>query len=99
MRWIIIVSLAALSACSLGLPGRQTLAPDPVAPDVSSVAATRAFAGRIALVRIAPGTEDFAAPLKDAVAQGIAGDGVQPGHVTLTAGTGGKSAAVLVYVK
>ncbi|WP_297492402.1 hypothetical protein [Acidocella sp.] len=140
MRWIIPVSLFALSACSIGLPGRQTLAPMPQAPDVQSIAATQAFAGRLPLVTIAPGTADFAAPLKGAVAQAlaikpaaafevravvpqggqpdadakalgallplagavaraVAADDVQPGHVTLTAGTGGGDAAVLVYVK
>ena len=140
MRWIIPVILLGLSACSLGLPGRQTLAPDAVAPDMRSVVRTQAFAGRIALVRIAPGTEDFAVPLKDAVAQAlaikpdaafevravvpdtgrpdadakalgrllplaqavaqaVAGDGVQPDHVTLTAVTGGKDAGVHVFVK
>jgi threonine dehydratase len=111
-----------------------------VPADVRSIAATQAFAGRIALVSIAPGTQDFAAPLKDAVAQAlaikpgavfevravtpasgrpdadaavlaglaplaaevaqaIAGDGLQPGNVVLTAGTGGTGAGILVYVK
>lgn len=102
--------------------------------------ATKAFDGRIALVSIQPGTQDFAAPLKTAVAealaikpgaafevravtdargtpgeqagrlnalaplaaevaQAIAGDGVQPGHVALTAGTSGTGTEILVFVK
>ncbi len=138
MRWIIPLLPLALAACSL--PGRQTLAPDPKPADVQSIAATQAFAGRIPLVSIQPGTTDFAAPLKDAVAQAlaikpgaafevqavtrasfkpdadaahltglaplaqdvaqaIAGDGVQPGNVALTAGSGGTSTEILVYVK
>lgn len=138
MRWFIPLSVLALSACSL--PGRQTFAPNPVAPDAQSIDATKAFEGRIALVSIQPGTEDFAAPLKKAVAealaikpsaafevravteakgtpgeqagrlealaplagevaQAIAGDGVQPGHVALTAGTGGTGTEILVFVK
>lgn len=138
MRWIIPLSILGLAACSL--PGRQTFAPDPVAPGVQSIDATKAFAGRIPLVSIQPGTADFAVPLKDAVsqalaikpdaafevravtpaagapdveaaslselaplagavAQSIAGDGVQPGHVALTAGTGGAGAEILVFVK
>lgn len=138
MRWIIPVSLFVLTACSL--PGRQTFAPVPRPADVQSIAATQAFAGRIPLVSIQPGTRDFAGPLKDAVgqalaikpdaafevravtrasygpdkdaallaglaplaqdvAQAIAGDGVQPGHVALTAGSGGAGTEILVYVK
>ena len=138
MRWFIPLSVLALSACSL--PGRQTFAPNPVPPDVQSIDATKAFDGRIALVSIQPGTQDFAAPLKKAVAealtikpgavfevravtdakgtpgeqagrlntlaplagevaQAIAGDGVQPGHVALTAGTDGTGTEILVFVK
>ena len=138
MRWIIPVFMLALTSCSL--PGRQTLAPDPRPADAQSIAATQAFAGRIPLVSIQPGTTDFAGPLKDAVAQAlaikpgaafevravtrasfkpdqdaafltglaplaqdvaaaIAGDGVQPGNVALTAGSDGASTEILVYVK
>jgi hypothetical protein len=138
MRWIIPLSMFVLTACSL--PGRQTLAPDPVPADAQSIEATKAFAGRIPLVSIAPGTQDFAAPLSDAVHQAlaikpdaafevramtpvghrpdkaavelaelvplgkavataIAGDGVQPGNVALTAGSGGTGTEILVYVK
>lgn len=138
MRWIIPLSMLVLTSCSL--PGRQTLAPDPVPADVQSIDATKAFAGRIPLVSIAPGTEDFGGPLRDAVHQAlaikpdaafevravtptahgpdkaavelaelaplakavataIAGDGVQPGNVALTAGSGGTGTEILVYVK
>ena len=138
MRSLTLFSMLALTACSL--PGRQTFAADPVPASVQSIAATKAFAGRIPLVSIAPGTADYAAPLKSAVgqalaikpgaafevravtpaaqgpdaaavalaqlapqasevAQAIAGDGVQPDHVTLTAGSGGTATEILVYVK
>jgi hypothetical protein len=138
MRWIISLLPLALAACSL--PGRQTLAPDPHLADMQSIAVTQAFAGRIPLVSIQPGTADFGQPLKVAVsqalaikpdavfevravtrssfkpdqdaayltglaplahdvAQAIAGDGVQPGNVALTAGSGGASTEILVYVK
>lgn len=140
MRRIIPILLLPLAACSLPLPGRQTLAPDPKPADVRSIEAAKAFAGRIPLVSIQPGTADFAGPVKNAVDQAlaikpdaafevravtraslkpdadaahlaglaplahdvaasIAGDGVQPGNVALTAGSGGTSTEVLVYVK
>lgn len=69
MRWIILLPLLGLTACSL--PGRETLAPDPVPAGVQSIDATKAFAGRVALVTIAPGTQEFAAPLKAAVDQAL----------------------------
>jgi hypothetical protein len=138
MRWIIPLSMLVLTTCSL--PGQQTLAPAPVPADAQSIDATKAFAGRIPLVSIAPGTQDFAGPLKDAVNQAlaikpdaafevravtpvangpdksaeelaelaplanavaaaIAGDGVQPGSVALTASSGGTGTEILVYVK
>lgn len=138
MRWIIPLAVLPLVACSL--PGRDTLAPRPVAADVQSIEASQAFAGRIALVSIQPGTRDFAAPLKSAVDQALAikpgamfevravapesnaldaqatqlralaplaaqvvqaitADGVQPGNVALTAGTGSSSTEILVFVK
>jgi len=130
--------MLVLVSCSL--PGRKTFAPTPVPADVQSIEATRAFAGRIPLVSIAPGTQDFAGPVRDAVgqalaikpdaafevravvpnghgpgtsaaqlaelaplatavAQSISGDGVQPGRVALTAGTGGTGSEILVFVK
>ena len=70
MRWFIPLVLAPLAACSL--PGQQTLAPDPVPADARSIAATQAFAGRVPLVIIQPGTVDFAGPLKAAVVQALA---------------------------
>jgi hypothetical protein len=138
MRWIIPLSMLALVSCSL--PGRNTLAPRPVPADVQSIAATQAFAGRIPLVSIQPGTQDFAGPVRDAVGQALAikpqaqfevravvphahgpdqaaaqlaklaplaaavakaigDDGVAPGHVALTAGSGGTGTEILVYVK
>jgi hypothetical protein len=138
MRWIIPLSMLALVSCTL--PGRKTLAPAPVPADVQSIAATQAFAGRIPLVSIAPDTQDFAGPVRDAVGQALAikqeaefevravvpnthgpdaaaaqlaalaplaeavaksisNDGVLPGHVALTAGTGGTGTEILVYVK
>jgi hypothetical protein len=56
----------AVSGCSL--PGQQIFAPAPVAPDAASIAAAGAFAGRVPLVTIAPGTKDFTGPLAQAVA-------------------------------
>jgi hypothetical protein len=70
MRYLALGSVLVLAACAL--PGRQTFAPAPVAPSAASLADEGAFAGRIALVTIAPGTPDYAAPLKDAVAQALA---------------------------
>lgn len=67
MRWKIFLPVLLLSACSL--PGRQTLAPAPAGPDTQAIAASDAFANRIPLVTILPGTTDFAAPLANAVAQ------------------------------
>jgi hypothetical protein len=70
MRAIIFVLPMLLAACAL--PSRNTLAPAPVGPDTSSIAATTAFAGRLPLVTILPGTTDFAAPLAGAVQQALA---------------------------
>lgn len=74
MRWFIPLVLMPLAACSL--PGRQVFAPAPVTADAQSIGATQAFAGRVPLVSIQPGTQDFAAPLKNAVAQALA---IKPG--------------------
>jgi hypothetical protein len=73
MRGLILLPLA-LAACSV--PGRDTLAPAPVAADTASIGATQAFAGRIPLVTILPGTTDFAAPVASAVRQALA---IKPG--------------------
>ncbi|MDE8345767.1 MAG: hypothetical protein POH28_06270 [Acidocella sp.] len=71
---IALFTLFALAGCTL--PGRQTLAPNPAGADTASISATQAFAGRIPLVTILPGTTDFAAPLAKAVAQARA---IKPG--------------------
>ncbi len=60
----------ALASCAL--PSRTTFAPASVAPDTATISATQAFAGRIALVTILPGTTDYAAPLAGAVHQALA---------------------------
>jgi hypothetical protein len=60
----------ALAACTL--PGRQTFAPAPAGADTATINASQAFAGRIPLVTILPGTQDFAAPVADAVRQALA---------------------------
>jgi hypothetical protein len=69
MRLIFLAFPLALAACSL--PGRLTLAPKPVGADTATISATQAFAGRIPLVTILPGTTDFAAPLANAVQQAL----------------------------
>lgn len=137
MRYILLLPLA-LAACAV--PGRDLFAPAPVGADTASISATQAFAGRVPLITILPGTTDFAAPVAKAVrealaikpdarfevqatspvagtpdasavslstltgtaadvAKAIAGDGVAPGNVSLTAKTSGLSADILVYVK
>jgi hypothetical protein len=70
MRWISCLLFLGLTACAL--PGRQTFAAKPAGADTASVSATQAFADRIALVTILPGTRDFARPVRDAVRQALA---------------------------
>ncbi|OYV40712.1 MAG: hypothetical protein B7Z80_03825 [Rhodospirillales bacterium 20-64-7] len=70
MRLIILLAPLLLAACSL--PGRQTLAPNPPGADTSTIDATQAFAGRVPLVTILPGTQDFAGPVASAVHQALA---------------------------
>lgn len=65
-----ILLLAGLAACQV--PGRNTFAAAPVGADTQSVAATKAFSGRIALITILPGTTDFAGPVASAVHQALA---------------------------
>jgi len=65
-----LVLLFALASCAL--PSRTTFAPAAVGPDTATISATQAFAGRIALVTILPGTTDYAAPLASAVHQALA---------------------------
>lgn len=64
MRYIILLPVL-LAACSL--PSRATLTPAPVAADPAHIAATKAFAGRVPLITIPPGTVDFATPVAKAV--------------------------------
>ena len=66
MRIVFLLPLA-LAACAL--PSRQSFAPNPVGADTQTIAAAQAFAGRIPLVTILPGTTDFAAPVASAVRQ------------------------------
>jgi hypothetical protein len=70
MRWIPCLLFLGLSACAL--PGPQTFAAKPAGADTASVNATRAFSGRIPLVTILPGTQDFAEPVQNAVKQALA---------------------------
>jgi hypothetical protein len=65
-----VLLLGALAACQP--PGRNIFAPAAIAPDTASVSATQAFAGRIALITILPGTTDFAGPVASGVRQALA---------------------------
>lgn len=69
MRYILLLPLA-LAACAV--PGRNLFAPAPVGADTASISATQAFAGRVPLMTILPGTTDFAAPLAKAVHEALA---------------------------
>lgn len=69
-RILTLFSALALAACAP--PGQQTFAPKPVTANAQSINAANAFAGRIALVSIAPGTQDFKPALKQAVAAALA---------------------------
>jgi hypothetical protein len=81
MRILNFAALLCLAACTL--PGRQTIASPPVAADTASIDATHAFAGRIPLVTILPGTTDFRAPVAAAVHQALA---IKPGAQTPVSG-------------
>jgi hypothetical protein len=70
MRWISCLLFLGLAACSL--PGRQTFAAKPAGADTASIAATQAFSGRLPLVTILPGAQDFAGPVQNAVKQALA---------------------------
>ncbi len=63
-----------LAACAP--PGRQSFAPSPAGADTQTIAAADAFKNRVPLVSILPGTQDFAGPLRAAVAQALA---IKPG--------------------
>lgn len=69
MRYILLLPLA-LAACAV--PGRNLFAPAPVGADTASISATQAFAGRVPLMTILPGTTDFAAPVAKAVHEALA---------------------------
>jgi hypothetical protein len=64
--------LLPLTLASCALPSRATFAPASVGADTSSISATQAFEGRIALVTILPGTTDFQGPLDGAIHQALA---------------------------
>jgi hypothetical protein len=66
----ILTLFFTLSACAL--PGRTTFAPTPVGADTASIDATKAFADRIPLITILPGTTDFGPPVAGAVHQALA---------------------------
>ncbi len=70
MRWISCLLFLGLTACAL--PSAQTFAAKPVGADTASIDATQAFSGRVPLVTILPGTEDFAPPVQNAVKQALA---------------------------
>ena len=69
-RILCLVSALTLAACAP--PGSQLFNPNPAGADTQSIKAADAFADRIALVSILPGTRDFQSPLKQAVAQALA---------------------------
>lgn len=64
--------LSAFVLASCAPPGRQTFADKPAGADTQSINASNAFAERIALISILPGTQDFQAPLKKAVDEALA---------------------------
>lgn len=69
-RTLCLLSILALASCAP--PGRDTLAPTPVGATPFDIKTADAFAGRIALVSILPGTEDFQTALKQAIGQALA---------------------------
>jgi hypothetical protein len=69
-----ILPLAFLAGCQV--PGRNTFAGPAVGADTASVSATQAFADRVPLITILPGTTDFAEPVASAVHQALA---IKPG--------------------
>jgi hypothetical protein len=70
MRIFLVLLPLALASCAV--PGRNMFAPAPVGADTASIAATKAFAGRVPLITILPGTTDFAAPVAKAVHEALA---------------------------
>jgi hypothetical protein len=69
MRIIFVLPLA-LAACAL--PGRQNFSPRPVGADTAAISSADAFAGRIPLLTILPGTTDFGPAVANAVRQALA---------------------------
>lgn len=67
-----LLLLPALALASCAPPGRQTFSPTPAGPDTQTISAADAFRNRIPLVSILPDTQDFQAPLKNAVSQALA---------------------------
>lgn len=74
MRYILWapVAVAAFSLVGCTVPGRNLFAPPPVGADTASISASQAFAGRLPLITILPGTTDFAAPVAKAVREALA---------------------------
>ena len=66
------VLLSALVLASCAPPGRRTFSPTPAGPDTQTVSAADAFHNRIPLVSVLPDTQDFQAPLRNAVNQALA---------------------------
>lgn len=71
MRRALALLVFALPLASCAPPGQQTIAANPVGADTQTISAADAFKNRIPLVSILPGTQDFQAPLKSAVAQAL----------------------------
>jgi hypothetical protein len=75
MRKILVLLPVGAVVCGLAgcsLPSRDTFSATPVGADTASISATKAFAGRIALITILPGTTDFAGPVASAVHEALA---------------------------
>ncbi len=70
MRFYFFALPLLLAACAV--PGRNILAPTPVGADTASISAAKAFAGRIPLITILPGTTDFGPPVAKAVHEALA---------------------------
>jgi hypothetical protein len=73
-KFSVLLTILALASCAL--PSRKTFAPAPVGADTASIDATKAFAGRVPLISILPGTTDFSTPVANAVKQALA---IKPG--------------------
>lgn len=69
-RSLCLLSVITLASCAP--PGRLTFAPAPKAADAADLKAASAFADRIALVLIQPGTRDLQPALRRAVNAALA---------------------------